>query len=311
VAHLRDRRDDRGQIILLGAFALGVTFVALALVVNSAIFTENLAARGDTTGAGDALEYRHELEANVATILESVNDDDSPSEAQIKQNVSNINIQGGLQNAEYGRIVSVSYVSGSAVDGTELYQEQPADFTNIDDNETWQLARNVDDARAVRFNVSDPSELEDGQTDAFRIALNDTTGGWWNMSIDDDEIIVNRADGTQKSCDYTASSGFTVDATRGWVAGEPCHALQRSDGDRMYFGEGVDPSYEIWFANADEIEGTYSMVVDDGAVPVFTTTSPGPLRKDVYYSANVTYTYETARLSYQTTITVAPGEPHE
>ncbi|MEF8907354.1 MAG: hypothetical protein V5A13_05805, partial [Haloarculaceae archaeon] len=53
-----DPDRDRGQIILVTAFALAVAFVALSVVINGAIFTQNLATRGDTAGGGDALQQR-------------------------------------------------------------------------------------------------------------------------------------------------------------------------------------------------------------------------------------------------------------
>ena len=42
--------DSRGQIILVAALAIAVTFVALALIVNTVIFTENLATRETVDG---------------------------------------------------------------------------------------------------------------------------------------------------------------------------------------------------------------------------------------------------------------------
>ena len=38
---------DRAQLILVGALALAVTLVGIALVLNSAIFAENLATRSN------------------------------------------------------------------------------------------------------------------------------------------------------------------------------------------------------------------------------------------------------------------------
>ena len=38
-------RPNRGQLLLVAAIALGILFVALALILNTAIFTENLATR--------------------------------------------------------------------------------------------------------------------------------------------------------------------------------------------------------------------------------------------------------------------------
>ena len=71
MANLRD--DDRGQIILVAAFAIAVIFVSLALIVNSAIFTENLASRGETAGSDGALSMRAMVETNVGDSMEAIN----------------------------------------------------------------------------------------------------------------------------------------------------------------------------------------------------------------------------------------------
>jgi len=71
VAHLND--DDRGQIILIAALALAVTFIGLALVVNSAIYTQNLASRGEVAGSNDALEMRAMVETNVGQGVTAAN----------------------------------------------------------------------------------------------------------------------------------------------------------------------------------------------------------------------------------------------
>ena len=47
---MADLKGERGQILLIAAFALAVIFIALGLVVNGAIFTENLASQGDASG---------------------------------------------------------------------------------------------------------------------------------------------------------------------------------------------------------------------------------------------------------------------
>ena len=43
--------DESGQIIIIAALLLAIIFVGLALVLNSAIYTENMARRGDTSTA--------------------------------------------------------------------------------------------------------------------------------------------------------------------------------------------------------------------------------------------------------------------
>jgi hypothetical protein len=60
-------------MILVGAFALAMTFVALALLLNSVVYTENLASRDSDGGASEAIEYRSEAETSVSGIIGYVN----------------------------------------------------------------------------------------------------------------------------------------------------------------------------------------------------------------------------------------------
>ena len=49
---------NRGQLVLLSGLVLATIFVALVLILNSAIYTENLATRNDGVPTTDAIEYR-------------------------------------------------------------------------------------------------------------------------------------------------------------------------------------------------------------------------------------------------------------
>jgi len=122
VAHLSG--EDRGQILLVAAFALAVIFVAMALIVNSAIFTENLASRGETSGSDGALSMRADVATSVGAGVEAANRNDNGSVGELTDAVSasvrNISRQTGRQSARSGRVVDVSYQS--ATEGARIYQ---------------------------------------------------------------------------------------------------------------------------------------------------------------------------------------------
>ena len=65
--------DDRGQLIVIIALVLGMTFVILALVLNAAIFTENLATR-ETVNSEGATEYASSIEPAVESDYERTNE---------------------------------------------------------------------------------------------------------------------------------------------------------------------------------------------------------------------------------------------
>ncbi|MFW5900746.1 MAG: DUF7261 family protein, partial [Halodesulfurarchaeum sp.] len=65
---------SRGQIILLAGFALAIIFVSLALILNTAIFTENLATR-ETDDGHDALDLQQAVIETGDVLLRETNHD--------------------------------------------------------------------------------------------------------------------------------------------------------------------------------------------------------------------------------------------
>ncbi|MEF8784927.1 MAG: hypothetical protein V5A45_03260 [Haloarculaceae archaeon] len=319
MAHLTDA--DRGQIILVAAFALGVIFIALAVVVNTAIFTENLATRGEGTSDDDALQYRHEVEQSVGTAITEINAqyegaDTTDLEDRAEANVTDIDIQGGRQKAATGRLVDITY--RSMVDG-ERFVNESGDFSGdstLGDSTTWKVASGVSNTRALKFNVTDRTALATGRSGAFNLSLQGTGGNDWNMTVFQDStggpvnVTVSNGDGDVASCTRSGSGPITIDVSGGLVAGTPCPALTVSDGEVMWLESGLSSSYDIWYDNADMIEGDYEGVVDGG----LTTNLPDLLGSSspssaAIYSLTVSYSYETVSMQYETTVRVAPEEP--
>ncbi|PSP64409.1 hypothetical protein BRC77_03825 [Halobacteriales archaeon QH_8_64_26] len=56
-------------MLLVGAFALSLVFVALALLLNSAVYTENLATRNSGDDTQEAIEFSREVRLAVRGIL--------------------------------------------------------------------------------------------------------------------------------------------------------------------------------------------------------------------------------------------------
>jgi len=65
---------DREQMILVGAFALSMTFVAFALLLNSAVYTQNLADRNGDAGADEAIEFKSEARVAANGIIAQIQD---------------------------------------------------------------------------------------------------------------------------------------------------------------------------------------------------------------------------------------------
>lgn len=304
--------DERGQLILLAAFVLAISFVILALVVNSAIFTENLATRGDVPGSQDALEYRDEVEKSVGSVLMTVNQDND--EEWRDENIETIAIRGGFDQSALGRVVSISK---AREDGGIKFAQDNANrnFTNKSfSQEDWTLATDVDKTRNVQFEITDPA----AGTGPFRFVLNQSDEDTrWIMEISENggevEVTVDPPAQDERTCTDSYTDSFTIDVTAGTVDGVPCPALSRtSEGQRMWLGTGIDGDYDIEFENGDAVEGTYSFITDAGAVPESANFGTAPdepyVDNDAIYSLTVDYEFYTPSVGYETDIRVAPGE---
>lgn len=339
MAHLSG--DDRGQILLVAAFALAVIFVAMALIVNSAIFTENLASRGETSGSEGALSMRADVSASVGDGIEAANRNNNSTEGDltdaVQASVENISLQTGRQSARSGRVVDVAYESDRP--GARIYRADNANFTNAAGEEAYRLVGNVsrvDDANGTRAFVIETSTLSaSSNSSAFEIRAQDSdvAGGnrnsWrariWDAGSDTVHVrtLVNDGGSTAvEDCEVTKDSpgtGITIDITGGTIDGEGCDALATSStGENFHFGAGTDVtpgsstgSYNISVANADQIEGNFSAVVYEGptALDLLPDSPDGPDSSVALYDATVRYTHYTTDLRYETDVRVAPGEP--
>jgi len=329
VADLRPR-EERGQLLLIAAFIIAVSFVVLALVVNSAIFTENLATRDDVAGSGEALEYRHEVEQSVGGMITDINENNTITtnlDTRVENNVERIDRQGSLEQSAQGRVVEVTYDSSET--GEKFAQDVVRTFENDStDQQDWTLVEDVDNIRNMQINVTGTTSLIDLSNplqDPFKMVLTGNSGNKWNMTIAGDSSLsngvilqVNRTGQDAVQCTAVLDGSLEIDVTGGTVGGEPCHALTRTtDGTPMWLARNVNDPYTIEFEDGDHIEGTYSFVVE-GSPSVdpslsrnFADDGPdfsGPYHTEAVYSTRGTYSYHTAVIGYETDVRVAPGE---
>lgn len=312
--------DERGQIILIAAFALAVTFVSLALVVNSAIFTENLASRGETSGSDDALVVRYEVEQSVGETIEYANtyntSSENKQEANVTESVGTISDSITAQQAATGKIVVVDGPTNFE-DGTRI-RDNTSDggstFENASTGGTlqanWTVVNDIDRTRAFRMNLTEVNDASAG----FVVNLTeDSSGETWQMVVTNDTasmeyvVTVKQQSSTVGSCVVDDSTSFVrIDVTGGLVGGEPCPHLR--------YGAGIDGSYDLIYNNSDDVTGNYSLVVDNDITSTpddlsGSRTTDEPYVTNAIYSATVTYRYDGPEIRYDTFVRVAPGEP--
>ncbi len=312
---------SRGQLLLIAGLALGVILVTVALLLNAAIFTENVATRDTTADGTEAIALRGSVVTGVGDLIERENrygggDVESRVEAGVDsfvmESATDIGPHPTREQAQRGAAVSVTR-NGSSTSGTLLTWNPPDEDTRFDSVSTnWTLVDDVTDARAFSLTLSSDdlvslsspngSQLADS---AFGIQLSDsasTTTVTQYVYRDSGDVIVAQVtdDGDPEArCRIEDTGETTIDLTS----------------DRLANGEttvrclnGLWPSFDpdsISFVNGEAASGTFSVMVDDDSTVPENAVNQEP----AVYAVTVDIAYRTADLDFETTVRVAPGEP--
>ena len=327
MAHLNGGRE-RGQLLLVAVLVLAAAFIVLALVINSAIFTENLATREDVAGSEEALEYRSDVRAGVDGAVVAGNENrDLTTNATLKNHtrteIAALRDRGGLTQAIRGGIVDLSYNASKM--GDRIAQDNASrNLTDDNASANWRPATGVEEIRNVQFELTNVDTGGSGGNNPFRFRLEGSDD--WQLSvseesliggigIDSDEVAVSvetPTDSAQCVREPTAGNPLTIDVTAATIDGEPCHALNRlSDGTQMWLGTNVSSPFDLRFENSDQVNGTYSMVVSGGTPDTGIESgydSEEPYTVNALYSVRFDYSYRNHAVAYDGVVRSAPGE---
>ena len=273
---------DRAQIVLIGALTLAVSLVALAVVLNSAIYTENLASRSGDAGVGAAVDVRESVRDGVGGVTDSVNrnragdDYATLSGTHLPTAMADWRPMAVRHQAVAGRTFRVARVGNT--EGTRIAQHSVGTFTPGTPGANplgygapnWLVAAPVE---VRQFQLADVSAADLAETapvsdpttadsDVFIVDVRDAAdadrwqvGVYRNTNDGDIELTVWDADsGSHVGSCATSDSTATVDLTGATLDGEHCEALG-------FLGE-LDGPARIFYANGDAIQGTYALTVD-------------------------------------------------
>ena len=313
----RSPRSGRGQLILVTGLLVAVAMVALVLLLNTAIYTENLASRGADQSGREAVEYRSTVVRAVGELVDAENDREHGSwgtvEANVLDGIDRIDNFTSRNYATGGTIVWINQSTASltTTEGRLVRQSDPGPFQNESGtSDDWRLASGVDDdeVRDVRLNVTRGS-LEPAVGDGFNVYLDDGTDTWQAYVYDSgtEVVVATSIDGGGPTdvCSVAASEA-TVDLTRGTIDGEPCPGLN--------WAEGLGSDYDVEFHNGENASGTYDATVDVTGASIDSANVDAAPSTTVYavpavYSVSFEIYYESRTLTYRSNVRVAPGEP--
>lgn len=303
---------DRGQVILITGLAVAVTLVGVVLVLNSAIYTENLATRSTGTGATDAVEFRRAAVDGVGGLVDRENAAEYDTYGAVASEVrAGTDRLGDLLTRSRVRSGVVAELAIAEVWEGRLVRQTDASraLTADDGDPSWTLAGNVEAVRNFSVTV-DESDLSGTDPASGFTAVADGGGDRWRAAVYDDGgltlAVRNATDGswTTDICADAVAATTTVDLTRGTVNGEPCSALA--------FGRGVKAPYDLGYRNGDAAAGTYNLTLNttgDATVASGNFDEPGsPSVVAAVYGLELALHYERAELTFADEVRVAPGE---
>lgn len=310
----------RGQVILIGGITIAVALVALAVVLNAAAFTGELATRHSAVGESDAVGYQHSAVRGVGGVIFYSNYYDYTDRSSLYGNVS--------RRAErWSRRASGHYATyrvGATADPTDVtngsyvYQDDRGTFVDAGGASDWTLATGVDGTRRFTLNVTRDALVEPSSTDTVADL---TTAGTFHVTLDNGTetasvfvyeegdrvtVRVEAPDGglVPGACSATGDR-VTVDVTEGLVGATDCAPLSPP----LVTGE-----YELRYDDGDAVAGRYGLVVDVPIDELRTTPyGPGtggadPHAVPAVYAVTLKVTYATEELEYTTIERVAPED---
>ena len=320
---------NRAQLILVAGLIIAVTFVALALTLNTVIYTENLATRSsDIAGGDDAIRFLDVAREGITGVMTRANRGHNGSHDDVVGNVTGgIDAWRNATGRSYavnGIVTNVSKVN--VTEGTRMRQANGSrNFSSADGSANWTLASDVTGMRQFRLNVtrttladSTRSLVGTAGVDVFEVRFDDQSTEWQVFVYKNttgthtvNVTVENRTSGTKFGPCSATTEEVVVNVTAETVDGESCSALS--------FVSDLQSPYEITYHDADSTtgEGTYHLFVDNSSV----AQSPEPQFNDVpgdspwadaaVYSVGFDANYETERLRYNASLRVAPGEPDD
>ncbi|WP_135829048.1 DUF7261 family protein [Halorussus halobius] len=302
--------DDRGQLILVGAVVLAIAIVGLVVILNTVLYTQNVTNRAALDATDDAAEIERAVDGEVPPLVERTNRNATYGNESAAADAVNRTL------ARYGALVGTAVTNrrpasvGVAVAGNPSVALVVADanssrnFTDRAGDPEWTVA---DGASVQRYRLRvDADSLPSTDADAFRVTVA-AGGDDWTMRVhrNGSSVDVDRVGtgGAESTCTASPDDGTVeLDVDDGSVdvegdsAGVDC---------TFAFAAGVDPPYELGYANATNATGTYRLVLDGTGATAgdVATAAPweSPYRSYAVDALAVTVTYATPELRYRTT----------
>lgn len=312
-------RDDRAQLMLVAALTLAVLFVSLALLLNTVIYTGNLATRSVGDDSDAVAGYRAAAVDAADTSMRHANAQNNSGypelETTFETGVRDWDAATSRHRAVTGTATELNVTSKTR--GTLLRQDDfNRSFENESSADSWSVAEDIGGYRDFRMTLGRPeltdisSDLTGDITDlppnVFHVVVTNGSveysayvgqGDGSNVSV----TVFGPSDAHIDTCNGSDPDGnVTIDFSNGTVGGNDCEALT--------FQDDVDGDVTMRYGDGDAVEGTYSLVVDTPYSEYdedFANAGNGsPYRTHALFDAELELVYRTPSTHYESTVVV-------
>lgn len=286
VTRPRDGEGNRGQMILLMGVVLAVMFVALALLVNAAIYTDNVATRGGDPAA-EALEYQNGVVDSTAGLLDAENPE---STGEDDTTAGDIETAIGIEHEHHERY---HLRRGAATDTTveSTAEGRLVSETNANGFETWEAS--ASEVRGFVITL-DTSNMTVGNETSFYLNI-DGTELEVNKTSTDVVEVEGGTEGISCTANADADGDVEFDVTGELLGGDTCEFgfPAFSDGSRIGIKSGENGA------------GSYELAIRSNEA---TSTFPSSVTRFVY-DVDVALRIDTPELSYERTVRITSETP--
>ncbi len=311
---LRSMHDaDRGQLLVIFGLIIAVSFVALAVALNAAIFSENLSTR-ESVDSEEAAAYAADARSAAGDAYDETNDGGAANATAAGTEFGDlIGEWADARQREAAAEGADFRLNRTAHIGWRLEQTADRSFAPADDDDAanWTVAADARDVAGFRLNVT-RADLYDGtlgadtiDDEAFRVNVSNGTVDW--------ELYVFRDTGNSTVVVYGGDPTSPDDLGDLLSAPESCAAttdravvdfraatLDGSDCDALVFDDDLEGNVSIRYENVqnstrERVNGTYRVVVN-GSDAVATaggeptrfnaTGDPSPTAAGVVYAVS-------------------------
>lgn len=302
---------NRGQVLIATAGLIAFTVLSLTLVMNSALFADNLEAQGIADEADLAEEYQSVAYRDGGRLMYRINSQEPGP--NVEQTVRDEFIRAGdllfAQKADSQSLL-IEYQDTNVRPGIAIKQSDTQTFTDSDGNANWEVA-DTNDVRRFRLNV-DTSNLPNPDSESqgdlrsnFHIRVDGSNGETWRLYIYDDGgtvgVATQQNNETIETYNHDSSSAI-IGATTGTIAGDK----------QFDFAPNVDAPYAIAFQNGGTGEGRYTLTVTQGGAnraALNVASGNSPYYTDAAYSISTDLVLQSQDFTSTIPVTVAPCEP--